>query len=316
MHLFVDISSHGFGHLAMTAPVLNEYARQIPDLRLTVRSGLDFTVLKQRIQADFQHIHASSDFGFTMVDAMTIDHAASAARYREFHAHWPERVAQEAGFLRQLAPNGVFSNVAYLPLAGAQQAGIPAVAMCSLNWADLFQHYYGHEAWAPAIHQQILAAYRAAQVFLRPTPAMPMPDLHNTQEIGPIASLGQKHNLKSLLPPPHNTARYTILVLMGGVQHRLPLETWPHDPDICWLVPTDWQTQHPQAHPFESLNLPIPDLIASADAILCKPGYGTFVEATLNHTPILYLNRENWPEQEVLIEWVRKHNKALDFKHS
>jgi len=40
MHLFVDISSHGFGHLAITAPVLNAVAEIAPDLRLTVRSDL------------------------------------------------------------------------------------------------------------------------------------------------------------------------------------------------------------------------------------------------------------------------------------
>lgn len=40
MHLFVDISSHGFGHLAITAPALNALAELAPDLRLTVRSGV------------------------------------------------------------------------------------------------------------------------------------------------------------------------------------------------------------------------------------------------------------------------------------
>ena len=40
MHLFVDISSHGFGHLAITAPVLNALGKLQPDLQLTVRSGL------------------------------------------------------------------------------------------------------------------------------------------------------------------------------------------------------------------------------------------------------------------------------------
>lgn len=308
MHLFVDISSHGFGHLAMTAPVLNEYARQRPDLRLTLRSGLSRNILQKRIQPAFEHIQQTSDFGFAMVDAMTIDHAASAARYREFHANWPEKVAQEAEFLRQLAPDGVFSNVAYLPLAGAAQAGIPAVAMCSLNWADLFQYYYGKESWAPDIHTQILAAYRSAQLFLRPTPSMPMPDLDNTRAIGPIATLGKKHNLKALLPHPLNTrTRYAILVLMGGVRHRLPIETWPHDPDICWLVQADWQINHPQAVAFESLNLAFPDLMASANAVISKPGYGTFTEAACNGTPVLYLRRDDWPEQEALTPWLEEY---------
>lgn len=47
-HLFVDISSHGFGHLSQTAPVLNELAELLPDLRITLRSGLAVEKLRQR----------------------------------------------------------------------------------------------------------------------------------------------------------------------------------------------------------------------------------------------------------------------------
>lgn len=58
--------------------------------------------------------------------------------------------------------------LAYLPLAGAAEAGIPALSMCSkLNWADLFAHFFDHEAWAGPIHAQILAAYLSAKRFVR-----------------------------------------------------------------------------------------------------------------------------------------------------
>ena len=39
-HLFIDISSHGFGHLAQVAPVVGALIGQRPDLRLTLRTGL------------------------------------------------------------------------------------------------------------------------------------------------------------------------------------------------------------------------------------------------------------------------------------
>jgi hypothetical protein len=72
-HLFVDISSHGFGHLAQTAPVLNHLAARLPQLRLTLRSGLPLARLRQRIAAPFTHIAAASDFGYVMHDAVTPD---------------------------------------------------------------------------------------------------------------------------------------------------------------------------------------------------------------------------------------------------
>ena len=125
-HLFVDISSHGFGHLAQVAPILNQLVRIRPELRLTIRSGLPLEKMRTRIAAPFEFINGRSDFGFVMLDAVRIDQDATANAYRVWHENWPGRVAAEAEFLRSLAPDLVLTDVAYLPLAGAAKAGIPS----------------------------------------------------------------------------------------------------------------------------------------------------------------------------------------------
>ncbi|TEX47588.1 MAG: hypothetical protein CFR70_08700 [Rhodocyclaceae bacterium] len=299
-HLFVDISSHGFGHLAITAPVLNRLADLVPDLRLTIRSGLPATKLAQRIHVPYALIPGSTDFGYVMHDATRIDLATSAAAYRAAHSDWASRVASEAAFIKSLAPDRVLTNVSYLPLAGAARVGIPAYSLCSLNWADLFAHYFEHEPWAGEIHAEMLAAYGAAKAFLRVTPGMLMPSFTHCVNVGVIAALGQRR----LLP---TSARRNVLIAMGGIAHRLPLEDWPRLPGICWLVPAAWQCCHPDALAFESLGLDFTDLLASVDAVITKPGYGTFTEAACNGTPVLYQRREDWPEQDCLIDWLENN---------
>ena len=309
MHLFVDISSHGLGHLALSAPVLNALARRQresgQDLHLCLRSGLPLATLRARIEAPFELIAASSDFGFAMLDSLRVDRAASAAAYRQAHEDWEGRVAREGEFLAALGVDGVFSNVSYLPLAGAARAGIPSLALCCLNWADLFGHFFGFEPWAADIHRQMLAAYQSARLFLRPAPAMPMPAMRRQQAIGTIAAPGRRQPL----PLP---AHRVVLVALGGFDHRLPMEDWPDIPDICWLVPEKWHCRHPRAVALESLGLPFTDVLASVDAVLTKPGYGTFTEATCSGTPVLYQRREDWPEQDCLIEWLHTHGRARE----
>ena len=100
MHLLVDISAHGLGHLAQTAPVLDALRSLVPGLRLTVRSALPRERLAARIAGGFDHVAGARDFGFVMRNAVDIDLAASARRYREFHAGWPQRVAAEAARLQ------------------------------------------------------------------------------------------------------------------------------------------------------------------------------------------------------------------------
>ena len=306
MHLFVDISSHGLGHLAITAPVLDALALRAPQMRLTIRSGLRTEALRARIAAPFEHIHAASDFGYLMHDATRIDLRASAQAYRAAHARWQERVEEEASFLAGLSPGLVLSNVSCLPLAGAARAGLRAAALCSLNWADLFAHFFDERDWAVPIHAAMLEAYRSAALFLRPLPAMPMPALSNTVPVAPIALKGVRSALR--LQP----GQRSVLIAMGGIAHRIHVERWPRVPGVRWLVPPEWGCTHPEALPWDGFGLSFTDLLASVDVVITKPGYGTFTEAACNGTPVLYVRREDWPEQECLIEWLHAHGRCRE----
>ncbi|MDR0775756.1 MAG: hypothetical protein LBE81_03850 [Azonexus sp.] len=305
MHLFVDISSHGFGHLAISAPVLNALAEMRPDVRLTLRSRLPPAKLRQRIRPSFALIAEASDFGYVMVDATRIDPVASAAAYRQAHAGWSDRVATEAALLAELRPDLVLTNVSYLPLAGAARAGIPACSLCSLNWADLFAHFFGDADWAAPIHADMLAAYRSAAAFLRVTPGMAMTALDNLRPVGPIAALGKRRDLGL-------GYERAVLIAMGGIAHRLPVDTWPRQPGIRWLVPAEWDCRHPDAIAAEDSGLPFTDLLRSVDAVITKPGYGTFTEAAANGTPVLYQRRADWPEQDCLIAWLHDHGRCRE----
>ncbi|MFA7293706.1 MAG: hypothetical protein WC023_15810 [Rhodocyclaceae bacterium] len=310
-HLFVDISAHGFGHLAQTGPVLNALAERLPELHLSIRSGLPAEQLRLRIDQPFDYFHGASDVAFLMHDAVRVDRNASAAAYREAHADWPTTVATEAEWLAGLAPDLVLSNVSCLPLAGAKRAGIPAVAMSSLNWADQFAFLFSGEAWAKKIHTDLLAAYAGADAFLRCTPAMPMPDLHNTQDIPPLSRLGQCQR-EALEQALGRKAEHLVLLVMGGIGFDMPVGNWPQTAGVRWLVREPLRTAREDVTPYPALGLHFSDLLASVDAIVTKPGYGLFVESAAAGTPVLYLRREDWPEQEVLIDWLLQEGVAAE----
>ena len=311
-HLFADISSHGFGHLAQVAPVLNALRVRIPDLHLTLRCALPEEKLRLRIQGEFDLIAGSSDFGFAMIDAVRIDHAASAQRYRDFHADWPFRVEKESCFLANLRPDLVLTDVAYLPLAGAARAEIRSVSMCSLNWAGLFAHFYGQESWAGAILEEILAAYRSADCFLRLTPAMTMPELPKTRSVAPVAAIGTPRRAALCHHLGCGEDARIVLVAYGGFDCDLQAERWTQIPGVFWLIPQAWALKRDDMRFIEPVGLPFTDLLASVDAVLTKPGYGTFTEAACNGVPVLYQRRDNWPEQDCLIDWLKQNNRCCE----
>ena len=307
-HLVVSISGHGFGHVAQTAPVLNALRQMMPQLRLTVRSTVPPAHLRSRIQAPFAHLSSDGDIGMAMSSAIDVHVEASRAAYRAFHADWDRRVTDEARLLRGLGADMVLSNVGYLPLAGAQRAGIANVALCSLNWFDIYRHYCGDNAIAALIH----ACYASADAFLRITPGLTMEHLPNVLPVSPIAAAGNNrrdelgHRLKL------SQEERLVLVSLGGIASRLPIERWPRIDGVRWLVQQDWRVEHPDAIVIESLPMSFGDLLASSDALICKPGYGSFVEAACSGTPVLYVSRTDWPESPALAGWLRQHSQCRE----
>ena len=140
-HLLVAISSHGFGHLSQVAPVVNRLQELIPILKITVRAALPEAQLRSRIHHLDALQHANDDFGMVMNHAFSVDTKTSLARYQRLHQDWDDKVKTLAQQFIDSEIDVVLADVPYLPLAAAQVAGIPAVALCSLNWADILSHY-------------------------------------------------------------------------------------------------------------------------------------------------------------------------------
>lgn len=319
-HLVVSISGHGFGHVAQTAPILNELHERMPKLRITVRSGVPLAHLRSRIHVPFDHLPCEGDIGMVMSSALDVLAEDSRAAYRVIHADWAAHVADEARLLRELKADFVFSNVGYLPLAGAQQAGIRNAALCSLNWADIYRHYCSPSTKPSVLSEvegsgrsvdqmiaaQILACYANADAFLRTTPGMTMAGLPNLVQVAPIAALGsnRRDEIDRHLGLPKQEK--LVLVSLGGIASRLPIERWPRIDGVRWLVQQSWQVKHPDAIVLETLAMSFSDVLASSDALVCKPGYGSFVEAACCGTPVLYADRPDWPESPALISWMQQ----------
>jgi hypothetical protein len=274
-------------------------------------TSLSPVFLRARIQGDFELVSDAPDFGLVMKSALDIDLEGSASAYRQLHADWHGRVDAEARRLQRLALDLVLADVPYLTLAAAQRAGIPAVAMCSLNWADIYRHYFGQRPEAGQVLEHMEGAYSSARAFLCPEPSMSMPFLRKRVGIGPIAALGKARpeSLRAWL----NLAADQLLILVatGGVRARFPMDSWPVDQGYHWLVSAEWGVQHPNVSSFQDTGLDFTDLIASCDAVLGKCGYGTVTECVVNATPLMYIPRPEWPEEAALLGWLQAHHAAL-----
>jgi len=335
-HLLIALSSHGFGHLSQAAPVINQLRTLIPELRITVRSQFSVEQIKRRIFNPDTIEPFADDFGMVMHHALSVDVGASLSAYLNAHNDWQKKVADLAAHLREIEVDLVVSDIPYLTLVAAQYAGIPSVALCSLNWADILEYYLKKDRLIETDPQgdllaqeqstlinTIRSAYQAARYFLQPAPSMIMPGLKNTLPIGPVCTPGEKKHLELRKNIGLPADALVILVGMGGMAYPLNLDNWPSQIDnqaLHYLVPeeivtppvavtsensrdTDEQTINTISN--EQTGLTYSELVASVDLIITKPGYGMFVEAAAAGVPVLYVERPGWPEAEALTSWLR-----------
>jgi hypothetical protein len=311
-HLLVAVSGHGYGHLAQVAPVVNRLREWRPGLRLTVMSELPRKVLDARLDGEFTHLASGVDAVMRMHSAWEVDVPASCRAWREFHRDWAPGLLRDVERLRELAPQLLLADIPYRLLLAARQAGIASVALCSLNWADIHAAYCDGEDDHAAHRAQMRAGYAAAERFLAPAPALPMPALDNVLAIGPVARTGRVRRDEILACLKRSGDTRLVLVALGGIDSPLPFADWPRMERVVWLIDRTVPGTRADLVEFARLQVPFIDLLASADAVLTKPGYGTYTEAVCNATPLLTLARPDWPETPYLNAWARIHGRVVE----
>ncbi|MFB1486923.1 MULTISPECIES: hypothetical protein [unclassified Thiocapsa] len=304
-HLFLAVTAHGYGHLAQAAPVVHELARRLPGLRITLQSDINPSLARSRLPPGFTQIQEATDIGLLMDGPLGTRWLESLIRYADFEADYERQLEHETSLLRREAPDLVLADVPWLPLDAARRVGIPAVALCSLNWYDILLESPVADRVPAPVMERMRAVYAAAERFIRPAPSMPMSWLPNAIDVGPIASRypDRRDALRARCGVPPD--RPFALMQFGGFQGFDPLAMWPEQDQVHWLAQDLPGGPRRDATGISSVGLRVPDdVMSSCDLMLCKPGYGSYAEAAVNRIPVLYVKRGDWPEEAALIPWL------------
>jgi hypothetical protein len=314
-HLLVCVASHGWGHLAQTVPMVAALRTRRPALRVTVRTALPAALVRSRFEAAGLPaptvVADDTEFGFAMHDALTIDDEASLARYRALHAERDARLGAERDALRALRPDAVLANVGWLPIAAAESMGVPAFGACSLNWADLLEARYPGRADVAPLVEWMRDAYRRADALFALEPGMPFDGYPNRVRVGPIARHGtaRREALRAALGAPPEAR--VLLVAFGGLPMRIDTRAWRLPPGWHVVASFDGAVGTSTVRPFEALGWPYTDVLASADALVAKPGYGSYAEAGFAGRDTLEVPRDDWPESPYLSRWLAGHARVV-----
>ena len=312
--LLIGITAHGLGHLAQTAPVVAALRHRDPSLEITVLSAIARSGIEARIPPPVRIVAAEDDFGLVMATPFNVDMQASFRRYAELHDRYGEEVRVLADWLRAERFDGVLANISYLLTAAAHEAEVPALAMSSLNWHDLFRYYCGAFEGAEAIADQMRAAYARARCIARLEPAMAMPDFEAETIDAAIAMAGRNRRDELRRRYSIDKTGKIILFAMGGMAPENPPD-WGGDPGRNHILfgPASWAGRGPWCNP-DDAGVPFTDLVASADVVVTRPGYGTVTEIAAAGVPAILVSRGDWPEEPGLVDWLTQNGRCIYFE--
>lgn len=301
-HVVAVITPHGFGHGAIVTAVLPDLMVLRPDCRLTLVTTLPEASLRARLPLPFAYVHYAgpADFGMRMLSATAVDAEASLRDYLAAALRWPEVVAEMSGLLRSLRPDMVLTSISFAATAAARAIGVPSLGIGPFTWVEIVESLCPPGAERQRVLATMVEAYAAADAILHTEPRVPSA-LPGVVPVGPVALPGDDR--REALRQAAGLAPQTRLafVSLGGIPEPLDLESW--------ALPDGWAWLAPDAEPGSGVvsahrcGLSVSQAIASCDAVVTKPGYGTFVEAACAGVPLLYRERPDWPETPYLHAW-------------
>ncbi|MBK1698641.1 glycosyltransferase [Rhodovibrio salinarum] len=307
-HLVVDISGHGFGHAGQVIPVVRDLLSACPQVRVTLRTAVPGEVLARHVGRELPVEAPPADIGMIMTGPMDVDAEASAAAYAELHADFPAVVGREAERLAALVPDLLLADVPYSSIAAAARLGVPAVALSSLNWLDIYRAYCADRPEAQRIAGEIRDAYAAAELFLQPQPHTPMTELTHLCSIPPICRIGTDRGALLRARLGVDTGTRLVAVGFGGLPGVAVAEL-PRIDGVRW-VQVNAPHDRDDVTELSATGLDFGDLVASVDLVVTKSGYGTLCETLAVGTRLLMVSRPDWPEDAGMRAWLERHGTA------
>jgi L-arabinokinase len=285
------ISGHGFGHVSRQIELMHALRAERPDVRLVVRTAAARWLFDTTAPPGTELHPAEVDTGLVQIDSLNLDEEATARAAARFYADFDAHVAREANFLRAEHANLVVADVPPLAFPAAERAGVPSVAVANFTWDWIYNAYEAFPRTAPHAIPTIRRAYATATETLR----LPMHGGFETmpaiREVPLVARRSRRDPADTRRALGVDGSRPLVLVSFGGYGLTLPLDELRRAGDLAIVAP---EREPPAGLRYE-------DLVAAADVVVSKPGYGIVSECIANQTALLYTSRGRFAEYDVFV---------------
>jgi L-arabinokinase len=290
MVLVFYISGHGFGHASRAVELIDALTARRPDLRVIFRTNAHPWPLERVRRPGIEVQPFETDTGVAQVSSLTIDEMQTATRAADFYRTFEDRVASEARYLKECEARIVVADIPPLAFAAANAAGIPSVAVANFTWDWIYAYYPEFESRAPGVIGAISRAYHLGALALRLPIHGGFESMAVVEDIPLVARRSTRDPADTRRVLRIDSGALLVLASFGGFGLSIPDDRLSSS-GMTVLAPPD---RLPDGLKHE-------DIVAAADVVVSKPGYGIVSECAAHRTPLLYTSRGRFAEYDVMV---------------
>ena len=262
-----------------------------PDARLVVRTSAARWLFDTTAPPDIDLQPVEVDTGLVQIDSLRLDEGATARAAARFYADFDARAIAEAEILRAQQVDLVVGDVPPLAFAAAERAGLPSVAVSNFTWDWIYSVYETFPRTAPHAIPAIRRAYATTTLALRLPMHGGFETMSTIRDVPLVARRSRRDPVDTRRALGVDSSRPLVLVSFGGYGVTLPLDELRRSGDFTIVAP---ERELPADVRYE-------DLVAAADVVVSKPGYGIVSECIANQTALLYTSRGRFAEYDVFV---------------
>ena len=305
------ISPHGFGHAARAAGIMDALRTIDPSVRFEIFTRVPAVFFDDSAGPNVGYHELLSDVGLVQDTPTRENIPETLNALKKMYPLDPALIERLAATVTRLGCELVVCDISPMGIAVARAAGIPSVLVENFRWDWIYQHYLkfdhrfeDHIAYLQRISESAdyliqaepVCLYREADLRTIPIsrpPHTPVAEVQRTFGIPP----GQK----------------VIYVSMGGMQWDSSfLRGLQTHKEYFFIVSNgNVPTQRQDNMLFLNVQTYMPDILASCDTVISKLGYSTLAEIYYAGNPFGYITRPQFPESQVLQDFVHAEMQGL-----
>jgi L-arabinokinase len=310
MSVVFYISGHGFGHASREVEVINALGARCRE-SVIVRSAVSRDLLRRTLRSPFEQLDGPCDTGIIQASSITQDDEGTVRAALTFYETFDARVDREVETLAGRGVGLVVGDIPPLAFAVAARLGVPSVAIGNFTWDWIYQTHPGFLPDGGAAIERMRACYRQATIALELPFSGGFEIFKHVERLPLIArrATQPREVTRAFFDLPAD--RPLALLSFGG--YGLPaLDLTRVDCGGEWVIATTDRVSTSSARLPEYVRLiqetqfldsPVryEDLVAAADVVITKPGYGIISECVAGRTAMLYTSRGSFREYDVLV---------------